>query len=374
MSEFDALFETFEFEGVSLDNRVGLAPMTRTSATDDGRATDRMTRYYAKFARGGFGFLVSEGVYPDTEYSQGYLNQPGLATEEQTKSWTEVTDAVHEEGKPIFAQLMHAGAISQGNPHADETVAPSAVQPEGEKAELYGGSGAFETPRELTIEELGDIEASFVEAAENAREAGFDGVELHAANGYLLNEFLAPDANQRDDRYGGDAENRARFPAEVVEAVSEALPDEFVVGIRVSQTKVNDETHEWPGEEYAATVFDVLSEAGADYVHTTEGDGLAPAFGDDGPTLAEVAVEHADAPVVANGGLGDPEAARAALDDGADLLTLGTSALANADWPERVRNDEDLDEFDPGAILVPEATIGDNELPDTDAAAETADD
>ncbi len=116
MSESDALFETFEFEGVSLDNRVGLAPMTRTSATDDGRATERMARYYAKFARGGFGFLVSEGVYPDTEYSQGYLNQPGLATEEQTDAWEKVTEAVHEEGKPIFAQLMHAGAISQGNP------------------------------------------------------------------------------------------------------------------------------------------------------------------------------------------------------------------------------------------------------------------
>ncbi|SEO60644.1 2,4-dienoyl-CoA reductase [Halogranum amylolyticum] len=365
----DVLFESFEFDDVSLDNRVGLAPMTRTSATDDGRATEQMARYYAKFARGGFSFLVSEGVYTDFEYSQGYLNQPGLVSDEQVEAWGQVTDAVHEADAPIFAQLMHAGAISQGNPHADDTVGPSAVKPEGEQSELYGGEGAFPVPRELTAADLADVRDSFVAAAENARTAGFDGVELHAANGYLLNEFLAADANRREDEYGGDVESRVRFPSEVLEAVREQLPEKFVVGVRVSQEKVNDETYRWPGaEDDAEVIFSALSAAGADYVHVTGSDATAPAFGDDGPTLADLAVEYSDADtaVVANGGLGDPAAARRMLDAGADLLTLGTSALSNPDWPQRVAAGDDPDPFDFEEILLPTATIGDHEVPDAD--------
>ncbi|SFL39665.1 2,4-dienoyl-CoA reductase [Halogranum rubrum] len=370
--ESDVLFESFDFDDVSLDNRVGLAPMTRTSATDDGRATEQMARYYAKFARGGFSFLVSEGVYTDHEYSQGYLNQPGLVTEDHVESWQQVTDAVHEAGAPIFAQLMHAGAISQGNPHADETVGPSAVQPVGEKSGLYGGEGEFETPRELLTKELVGIRQSFVAAARNAEEAGFDGVELHAANGYLLNEFLAADANQRDDEYGGDVENRVRFPAEVLEAVDAELPDGFVVGVRVSQEKVNDDEYRWPGEEDdAEVIFSALSEAGADYIHVTGTDATTPAFGDTGPTLADLAVEHSGdgTAVVDNGGLGDPDAARQAIEAGSDLVTLGTSALSNPDWPKQVAAGEDPDPFDFEEILLPKATIGDHEVPDADVAS-----
>jgi len=139
----DPLFDEFELSGHVLDNRVGLAPMTRTSATDAGHATDRMARYYASFARGGFSFLVTEGVHPDATHSQGYLNQPGLATDEQAAAWERVVDAVHEEGSPIFAQLMHAGAQAQGNRYGYDPVAPSPYRPPGEMAELYGGSGAF---------------------------------------------------------------------------------------------------------------------------------------------------------------------------------------------------------------------------------------
>ncbi|SDL90462.1 2,4-dienoyl-CoA reductase [Halogranum gelatinilyticum] len=364
----DVLFESFDFGGVSLDNRVGLAPMTRTSATDDGLATEEMVRYYAKFARGGFSFLITEGVYTDFQYSQGYLNQPGLVSDEQIEAWTRVTDAVHEEGAPIFAQLMHAGAISQGNPHADETAGPSTVQPVGEQSPLYGGEGEFPTPKELTLDDLDVAKAGFVDAAENALEAGFDGVELHGANGYLLNEFLAADANQREDEYGGDIESRVRFPREVLGAVREAMPDDFVVGIRISQEKANDDAYEWPGgENDAEVVFSELSAAGADYIHVTETDITAPAFGDAGPTLADLAVEYSDTAVIANGGLGDPDAARQAVENGADLVTLGTSALANPDWPRKVAAGEELADFDFEKTLLPQATISDHEVPDAEA-------
>jgi 2,4-dienoyl-CoA reductase-like NADH-dependent reductase (Old Yellow Enzyme family) len=374
----DPLFDSVDIGGLTLDTRVGLAPMTRTSADDDGRATERMARYYATFARGGFGVVVTEGVHTDTAESQGYPNQPGLATDEQAAAWAQVTEAVHDEGAPIVAQLMHAGPLVQGNRYTDETVAPSPVQPKGEQLGFYGGEGAFDTPRELGQDDLDAIRESFVAAAERAVDAGFDGVELHGANGYLLDSFLTAYTNQRADEYGGSVENRVRFPAEVAEAVVDAVPEEFVVGIRLSQTKVNDDGYRWSGPEEAETIVTTLVEQGLDYVHVTEEPITDPAFAavegvdDDDRTLADLAVEFSAVPVVANGGLGDPEAARDVLEHGADLVTLGKSALANPDWPERVRAGESLADFDFERFLVPRATIGDHEVPGSEQT--TADD
>jgi 2,4-dienoyl-CoA reductase-like NADH-dependent reductase (Old Yellow Enzyme family) len=361
------LFDSTSLGEVELDNRVGLAPMTRVSATADGRATDEMAQYYAKFAEGGFSFLVTEGVYTDDAYSKGYLNQPGLVTADHVDAWTPVIDAVHDAGSAIFAQLMHCGAQTQGIPPSqdDEAIAPSPVQPNGEKSEAYGGSGPYPVPKEATKEDLETAREGFVTAAQNADDAGFDGVEIHGANGYFLNEFLSTTMNQRDDEYGGDPSNRVRYPAEVVSAIAEAVPEEFIVGIRVSQTMVTDDEYQWPeGEDAAEVFFEELSAAGADYIHTTEPDATAPTFGADGPTLAEAAVEYVtdDTVVIANGGLGTPEAARTAIDKGADLLTLATGALANPDWPARVADGRDLADFDYRSFLSPEATISEHEL------------
>lgn len=366
------LFDAFDLGDLTLDNRVGLAPMTRVSANADGTATAAMAPYYRKFAEGGFSFLVTEGTYTDESYSQGYLNQPGLATDEQAEAWEPVTEAVHDAGAPIFAQLMHAGSQTQGNPHTDgETLGPSEVAAKGEKADAYGGSGEFPSPTAATEADLDEAREGFVASAERAVDAGFDGVEVHAANGYLLNEFLSTYFNERDDEYGGTPENRVRFPREVVDAVDEATPEAFVVGVRVSQTAVTDDQYTWPeGEDAAAVFFEELSAAGADYLHVTEPDATTPAFGDEGPTLAGAAAAHAlgGTAVIDNGGLGDPEAAREKLEDGADLVTLGTGALANPDWPERVATDEELAEFDPAEFLVPTAEHATHEVPEADAA------
>lgn len=361
----DLLFDEFELNGHTLDNRIGLAPMTRTSATDEGHATDRMARYYASFARGGFSFLVTEGIHPDATHSQGYHNQPGLATDEQAAAWERVVDAVHEEGSPIFAQLMHAGAQAQGNRYGYDSVAPSAYRPPGEMSELYGGSGEFPEAEALDADGLEDVKKGFVASAERAVDAGFDGIEVHAANGYLLHEFVDPLVNDRDDEYGGSPANRARFPAEVTAAIDEATPDEFVVGVRTSQAAVTDEERVWPdGEETAAALFDALSEAGASYVHVTGGDATAPEVPDTEHTLAELAIEYVDddVAVIANGSLGDPENAREALAEGSDLITLGTGALANHDWPNRVRAGEPLDDLDPSIVFQPDASLSDAEV------------
>lgn len=363
----DLLFEPFELNDLSLDHRIGLAPMTRTSATDEGEATDRMARYYRSFARGGFSFLVTEGTYTDSTYSQGYPDQPGLATDAQANAWSDVVDAVHDEGRPFFAQLMHAGAQSQYDGTVNGTVAPSSYRPPGEMAEMYGGSGEYREADALDSDGLADVKAGFVDAAARAAEAGFDGVEVHAANGYLLHEFIDPLVNERDDDYGGSPENRARFPAEIVAAIDEATPSGFVVGVRVSQGAVTDEERTWPDEEDTAkAVFDALTDAGADYVHVTEPVISEPAFGHEGPTLTELAARHGDTAVIANGGLGTPEKARGALADGADLLTQATAALANHDWPERVRRGEELDDLDPGVVFEPDASISDAEIPSDD--------
>ena len=362
----DPLFDDVRLGELELDNRIGLSPMTRISATETGQATDEMAKYYAKFARGGFGLLITEGIYPDDAHSQGYDNQPGLATDEQADAWRTVTDAVHREGAPILAQLMHAGPLVQGNRFTDTSIAPSAVPPKGEPLEAYGGSDEFETPRAMTREDMRAVIDGFVDAARRAADAGFDGVEIHGANGYLLDAFLTEYTNDRDDEYGGSSENRVRFPAEVGEAVREATPEEFVVGIRISQSKVNDPNYRWSGEEEAETVFGTLSEAGVDYLHVTEAAITTPAFdSESGPTLSELAARYGDVPVIANGGLTDPELARDVIETGgADLVTLATGALANPDWPQRVTEDRPLDAFDPEETLQPDATINGFEIPE----------
>jgi len=236
-------------------------------------------------------------------------------------------------------------------------------------AELYGGSGEFPEAESLDDEGLAEVKEGFVAAAERAVEAGFDGIEVHAANGYLLHEFVDPLVNDRDDEYGGSPANRARFPAEVTNAIDKATPDSFVVGVRASQAAVTDEERVWPdGEATAAALFGALSDAGADYIHVTGGDATAAEVPDTDHTLAELAVEHVDdaVAVIANGSLGDPDNARAAVADGADLITLGTGALANHNWPDRVRAGQPLDELDPSIVFEPDASLSDAEVPGDD--------
>lgn len=345
------MFEGFELGGVRLGNRLAVAPMTRISANGDGTATARMAEYYASFARGGFGLVISEGVYPDEAHAQGYINQPGLANPDQVEAWRGVTGAVHAEGVPIFAQLMHAGALSQYNRFRDETVAPSGIRPRSAQLEAYGGSGKWPVPVELSHEGIREVVEGFAAAAARAREAGFDGVEIHGANGYILDQFLTDYTNGRTDEYGGGVENRVRFGVEVIRAVREAVGEGYPVGIRVSQGKVNDYEHKWAGgEAEAAVVFRSYGGAGVDFIHVTEFEAAKPAFGE-GPTFAALAREYGGLPVIANGTLEDPEVAEGLLKSGqADVIALGKGALSNMDWPSRVSQGLPLKPFDPEAL------------------------
>lgn len=348
-------FGTFE-----LTNKLAVAPMTRVSATPDGLATAEMADYYVAFARGGFGLILTEGVYTDTTHSQGYLNQPGLATDAHVAAWRSVTDAVHARGVPIVAQLMHAGALSQGNSYGAPTIAPSAVTPRGAMLEEYGGSGAWPTPQAMTPADIETVVRQFGDAAVRARAAGFDGVELHAANGYLFDQFLTVYTNTRDDEYGGSVANRIRFAAEVLTEVRRRVGRDFLLGVRLSQTKVNDFTYRWPGGAVdAETIFAALAGTGVDYLHiASEGrDFIDTARLPGGHSITALAREVSGLPVMANGGMHDLNQAADVLDGGhADLLSVARGALANPDLPQRVSNGTELDRFD-HAMISPMATI-----------------
>ncbi|MFF0905331.1 UNVERIFIED_CONTAM: NADH:flavin oxidoreductase [Kocuria sp. CPCC 205316] len=363
MTDLTPLWSPLRIGSTRLENRVALAPMTRISATEEGHATDRMVSYYEAFARGGFGLLITEGIYPDAAYGQGYLFQPGIATEEQARSWADVVDAVHAAGTKIFAQLMHAGAQAQGNRFVDSTIGPSAVAPKGEQLGFYRGEGPYPVPAEITAEQMEEVRQAFVSAALRAQDAGFDGVEIHGANGYLLDQFLTDYLNLRTDEYGGSPENRVRFAAEICRAVREAVGPDLTVGIRISQAKVSDHDHRWSGgADEARVIFSTLGATGIDFVHTTEYRATAPAFDDDGPSLAALAKKHSGLPVIANGHLDDPETAVSLLAGGAaDVVALGKAALANRDWPRRVRSGLPLGELD-ASLLAPMADVKDWEL------------
>ncbi|WP_338653031.1 NADH:flavin oxidoreductase [Sporosarcina psychrophila] len=364
MTNTNTLFETVTLGRTTLENRVGVAPMTRISATSEGLATDQMVSYYTSFARGGFGLIITEGTYIDDKYSQTYFDQPGIVYDEQAQAWKKIVDSVHDAGAKIFMQLQHSGFLSQGNRFRQDTLGPSAIQPIGEKLTMYLGEGPFSTPREATKEDITEVVASFVNASKRAQLAGFDGIEIHGANGYLLDGFLTDYTNQRTDEYGGSTENRVRLSVEVFKAIREAVGNDFTVGIRISQAKVNDSSHKWAGKEQdAVIVFGELGQAGLDYIHVSEYEAWKPAFGTSGASLASLAKKHGKVPVIANGHLEDPERARKIIENGeADVITLGKGALANHDWVTKVKNGEPLAAFKPEEILRPDAKIKEFEV------------
>ena len=312
--------------------------MTRLSATEDGRATAQMVAYYGTFAGGGWGLVETEATYIDDAHSQCRDRQPGLATVAQQEAWRVVVEAVHGAGAAIFVQLQHAGALAESRRYRPDTLAATSVVPRSSKP--------LPVPREATEGEISQIHESFARAAARAVAAGFDGVELHGANGYLIDQFLTDYSNGRIDRYGGSMENRVRFAAEAVRAVRAAVPDGFPVGIRLTQPKSSDPDYAWPGGEAdAVTIFRAVAKAGASFVHL----GSLHAVSNGrvaGARLVALAAEATGGVVIANGAMEDPWRAEQMLHDGADLVALARGALANPDWPQRVAGGRPLTAYD----------------------------
>ncbi|MDF3298873.1 alkene reductase [Streptomyces tropicalis] len=322
-------FDPIELGGRRLANRVAMAPMTRSRAHGPGaEPTELMAAYYAQ--RAGAGLIVTEGVQP-SPVGQGYPDTPGLHTPGQVRAWRTVTDAVHREGGVIFAQLMHTGRIGHPSllPDGLVPVGPSAVAARGQVF-THEGPKDFVTPRELSGTEIRQTIADFAAAARNAVEAGFDGVEIHGANGYLVHQFLASGTNRRTDAWGGGTEGRIRFAVEVVTAVAEAIGGHRV-GLRISPgNPYNDMSEDDPGEVYGA-LLDRLSGLGAAYLHLMEGPdrGLTARLRKAWPG---VFVLNPFTHPAATG----PEALELIEEGGADMIAYGALFLANPDLPRRL--------------------------------------
>ncbi|RJG01315.1 NADH:flavin oxidoreductase [Noviherbaspirillum sedimenti] len=358
------ILSTHDIKGTVLRNRLAVAPMTRVTATEEGVPTQTMRDYYVRFAKGGFGLVITEGLYTDKAYSQGYPFQPGLADEEQAHAWADITREMQAHGARVFAQIMHAGALSHANRFRSHTVAPSAIRPKGQQMSVYYGQGTYAEPVEITDVEIAEVIKGFVDTAARAvRVAGFDGVEIHGANGYLLDQFLTADSNRRTDRWGGDVKGRVSLLVEIVKAVKAEVGNEVPVGIRISQGKVNDFTSKWPGREAdAEVIFSALAEAGADFIHVTEFEAWQPAFEGGQDSLLALARRYAPKiSIIANGSLHNVERTNEALEAGADIVALGRGALANPDLPKVFEARREPRAFD-SAILGPIADIKDSEL------------
>ncbi|WP_269429881.1 alkene reductase [Microbacterium oxydans] len=334
-----SLYESAVFGALQLSNRVVMAPLTRTRADDDGVPTDVMVEYYRQ--RAGQGLIISEGTWPAAE-GKSYPGQPGIVTPAQIEGWRSVTEAVHASGGTIVMQLMHGGRVSHpaisGEPRV---VAPSALAAPGQ-TRTPAGKADLPVAHALTAEEIPLVVEQFAQAARNAIEAGFDGVEVHGANGYLVHEFLSPVSNIREDQYGGSPENRARFAIEVTGAVAAAVGAERT-GIRLSPQ------HNIQG---------VLEEDDADVrdTYTAVAERLAPlglAFVDvlNASPTGEL-VQHIratlGAPLIVNSGFATPtsrEEAEALVADGwADAVAAGRPVIANPDLVERWQSGAELNE------------------------------
>lgn len=322
-------FDPITLAGRRLDHRIALSPMTRSRAYGPAQSpTAEMATYYAQRAHGGL--LITEGIQPSV-VGQGYPNTPGLHDEGQVRAWRPVTDAVHARGGAIFAQLMHTGRI--GHP----SLLPGDLAPVGPSPVAAAGQGFtpegvadFVTPVELTEPDIAATVADFAAAARNAVGAGFDGVELHGANGYLLHQFLSTNANRRTDRWGGSVANRIRLVTDVTRAVADAIGPERV-GLRISPgVPLNDITEDDPDRTYPA-LLDAVNPLGLAYLHLLEGPvaNLTPALRAQfaGPLILNPATP---------GRPTGPDELRLIEDGTADLLSYGALFLANPDLPARL--------------------------------------
>lgn len=345
----NSLFSEFQAGALTLKNRVVMAPMTRSRAID-GVPSELMARYYRQ--RASAGLIISEGVAPSAN-GLGYPRIPGLFRADQVAGWKLVTSAVHDEGGLVFAQLMHVGRIGHPDNLAEgaELVAPSAVQAKGEMYTDQNGPQPHPTPRAMTAEDVQAAIEEFTVAAKNAREAGFDGVELHGANGYLIDQFLNPGTNQRTDDYGGSVEKRGRFALEVARSVADAIGADRV-GIRLSPNGAFNDVALYEGWEDAfASYAAKLGALGLAYLHIVDHSAMgAPPVGDAVKARMKKAF---GGPIILSGGF-DRERADAALAaEQGELIAFGRPFLANPDLVERLASDAALNEADQATFYTP---------------------
>lgn len=343
------LFSRFELGAIELTNRIVMAPMTRSRAIGN-IPNELMAKYYE--IRANAGLLITEGTAPSIN-GLGYPRIPGIYTAAQIEGWKRVTDAVHHKGGKIFLQIMHTGRISHpANMEAQAViVAPSPIQAAGKIFTDTTGLQAHPVPKEMTLADIEQAQQEFVVAAKNAISAGFDGVEIHGANGYLVDQFINPSSNQRMDHYGGAIENRCRFAIEVASAIADAI-GAGRTGIRLSPYGVYNDMVIFEGlEETYEYLAAELAPFNLAYIHLVDHSSQgAPAVPDAIKNKIKAAFGGT---MIASGGL-TKETAEAILQSGrAELTAFGQSFLANPDLVYRFKHNLDLNSPDYNTFFTP---------------------
>jgi N-ethylmaleimide reductase len=343
----------------TLKNRIMLPPLTRQRSTQPGNvANELMAEYYQQ--RAGAGFLVTEGTQIEPR-GQGYAWTPGIYTQEQIAGWRKVTEAVHAEEGIIFAQLWHVGRVSHSalQPQGDAPIAPSAIAADQVSVFIETAPGMGElvkpsVPRALETREVKELVQLYVQAARNAMEAGFDGIELHCANGYLVNQFISAHSNHREDEYGGSLENRLRFLREIVTGVAECIGSEKV-GVRFAPLfSSTDEARTYLGlveEDPHHTYIEaikILEEVGIAYLSIAEADW------DDAPAMPESFrrdVRSTFSGAIVYAGRYNAERGAALLESGlSDLVAFGRPFIANPDLPARIAHNQPWNPLNPATV------------------------
>lgn len=339
----ELLFSSFQLGDLTLPNRMVMAPMTRNRATREGLVRDITAEYYRQ--RASAGLIITEATQVSPE-GVGYPATPGIHSDEQVAAWRKVTDAVHGAGGRIFVQLWFCGRISHPDllPDRQTPVAPSAIKPAGD-AITYEGPKPFVTPHALLAEEILAIVEQYRHAASQAQKAGFDGVEIHAANGYLIDQFLRDGSNQRNDEYGGNAENRMRLLNQVLDAVSDVWPQPRI-GVRLSPENSFNSASDSDPDAHFSYFVEQLGHRNLAYLHLFEGDMATQTRAVDYRKLRALY----SGTYIANQGYDKISAERALQENACDLVAFGVPFLANPDLVQRYKtnaalNTPDVDTF-----------------------------
>jgi len=331
------LFQPLRLGELQLANRIVMAPMTRSRADSRAVPTAEMVDYYRQ--RAGAGLIVAEGAAPSAE-GLGYCRTPGIFNSEQVAAWRAVTDAVHAEGGQIVLQLMHVGrAASRHNkPAGARTVAPSALRANTQVYSDAAGMVDTDEPHALTTEEVQAVIGDYRQAAILAREAGFDGVELHCTSGYLPMQFMASGSNRREDDYGGSVENRVRFPAEVLAAMAEAI-GAGRVGYRMCPGNPYNDIQDEDPAGTAVALMKAVAALELAYLHIMR----SPVAGLDAFALAR---EYGQTALILNDGFDGPSAAAAIEAGQGEAVSFARHFIGNPDLPQRLRNGWPVTGFD----------------------------
>jgi len=343
------LFSKFKLGNIELQNRVVMAPLTRSRA-ENNVPNQLMSEYYGQ--RASAGLIITEGTAPSAN-GLGYPRIPGIYNEEQIKGWQNITNNVHKKGGKIFIQLMHTGRVSHPDnmEEGTEVVAPSAIGLGGEMYTDQHGMQPYPIPKEMSNEDIVQAQNEYVQAAKNAMKAGFDGVEIHAANGYLIDQFINSTSNKRSDEYGGSIENRSRFALEIAQKVVDAIGAEKT-GIRISPYGAFNGmgTFEDLEESYEYLAHE-LAHLKLAYMHIVEMESLG---GPEVPLSLKLKISDVfGGPIIRSGGL-DKEKAEAALNNGeGELVAFGRPLIANPDLVYRMENDLPLQDPDFDTFYTP---------------------